>query len=190
MKPVSDQNDYEVLEVPYSATWGDIQRAYQLAKKTYTGDAMAANPLFGPEERALIFKRVEAAYQTLGHADKRKAYDDALAQATPGLFPSKVPSPPPADTDAAAPIQEVTGEVLKKLREARGLSLQEIAHKTRINSAYLLSIEEDQVQALPPEVYLRAYLNQYAQALHLNADSVTRGYLQHYQRLKDQKPRP
>ncbi len=189
MKPVGDQNHYEVLEVPYGATWGDIQRAYQLAKKTYTGDAIAANPLFGPEERALIFKRVEEAYRTLGQADRRKAYDDALAQATPGLFPSKA-TPPPPEAEVSTPIEEVTGDVLKKLREARGVSLQEIAHKTRINPSYLSSIEEDRIQTLPPEVYLRAYLNQYAQALRLHADSVTRGYLQHYQRLKDQKARP
>ncbi len=191
MKPVCDQNDYEILEVPYGATWGDIQRAYQLAKKTYTGDAIAAGPLFGPEDRALIFKRVEEAYQTLGHADKRKAYDDALAQATPDLFQNRAAAPsltPPAE--AVQQTGEMTGNALKQMREARGLSLQEIAHKTRINPTYLSSIEEDQMQSLPPEVYLRGYLNQYAQVLHLNANSVINSYLQHYQRWKGRKTNP
>ena len=188
MKPVSDQNYYELLEVPYHATWGDIQKAYQLAKKTYTGNTLAADPLFSPEDRAAIFKKMEEAYQTLSQADKRKAYDDKLAQTGTLDIPTRQEGSPAPPTEAIPQIENVTGHVLKGLREARGLSLQEIAYKTRINPTYLSSIEEDQMQSLPPEVYLRGYLTQYAQILRLDAGRVTGSYLQHYHRWKDQNP--
>ena len=62
--------------------------------------------------------------------------------------------------------------------------------RNRLRSAHMYQIiiapAKLPMQSLPPEVYLRGYLTQYAQILRLDAGRVTGGYLQHYHRWKDQ----
>jgi curved DNA-binding protein CbpA len=184
MKRLSDQNYYEILEVSYRATWGEIQKAYELARKTYGPDSIAAYSLFGSDDREVIFKKIEEAYQTLIDQGKRKRYDDDLAKVVQELA-GQVPD---VSTESVAPImevplssEEVTGKVLKRIREKRGISIQEIADRTRINITYLYFIEEDNFRSLPAEVYLRSYLAQYAKLLHLDAKTLVEGYIKMFQ---------
>lgn len=54
-----------------------------------------------------------------------------------------------------------TGALLKAAREAKSLSLDEIASATRINKKYLLAIEEGKPIDLP-DLYLQAFIKDYA----------------------------
>lgn len=56
------------------------------------------------------------------------------------------------------------GNELKKLRQQKGLSLQEISNLTRINSRYLEYLEENNFAFLP-EVYVKSFLKTYVKAL-------------------------
>jgi DnaJ-class molecular chaperone len=185
MKRLSDQNYYEILEVSYRATWGEIQKAYELARKTYGPDSIAAYSLFGLEDREVIFQKIEEAYQTLIDQGKRKRYDDDLAKVVQELA-GQVPAASTESVESSSmevPLSsdEVTGKVLKQIREKRGISIQEIADRTRINITYLYFIEEDNFRSLPAEVYLRSYLAQYAKILHLDAKTLVEGYIKMFQ---------
>ena len=52
----------------------------------------------------------------------------------------------------------VAGNDLKKLREAMGVEIQEIHSSTRISVSVLNAIEENRLEDLPPDVYLRNFL--------------------------------
>lgn len=191
MKRFSDQNYYEILEIPYRATWGEIQKAYELAKKTYGRDSIASYSLFDQADRELIFKKIEEAYQTLIDQEKRRKYDEALAKVVEGIArqiavsPQEAPATPlPEEADLSG---EITGKTLKRMRERQGVSLQEIADRTRINITYLLSIEEDNFRLLPAEVYLRSYINQYARMLQWDSKKILEGYFKAYQRWREEK---
>ncbi|MFY9289011.1 MAG: helix-turn-helix domain-containing protein, partial [Alphaproteobacteria bacterium] len=69
----------------------------------------------------------------------------------------------------------------------QGVTLQEIADRTRINITYLLSIEEDNFRTLPAEVYLRSYIHQYAKMLQWNTQKILEGYLKAYYRWQKEK---
>lgn len=191
MKRFSDQNYYEILEVSYRATWGEIQKAYELARKTYGTDSAAAYSLFDREDRELIFKKIEEAYRTLIDQEKRRAYDEGLSKEVQELADqveaAKEAPPPPLLLDETTEPGEITGKVLKQMRERQGISLQEIADRTRINLTYLLSIEEDNFRSLPAEVYLRSYLLQYARMLHWNSEKIVDGYLKGYSQWRKEK---
>jgi curved DNA-binding protein CbpA len=194
MKRLSEQNYYEILEVSYRATWGEIQKAYELARKTYGPDSIASYSLFALEDREGIFKRVEEAYQTLSDQEKRRRYDEGLAkvvQELAGQVPvASVESPQSPESPATEdPLTsgEVTGKVLKQIREKRGISIQEIADRTRINITYLYFLEEDNFRSLPAEVYLRSYLAQYARILHLDAKTLVEGYMKIFLNWQKQK---
>ena len=46
MKPLSEQDHYEVLEVPRGASSEELRRAYQLAATTYREDSMAGYSIY------------------------------------------------------------------------------------------------------------------------------------------------
>ncbi len=193
MKRFSEQNHYEILEVPYHAAWNEIQRAYELAKKTYEKEAIASYPLFDFQDREQLMKKVEEAYRILSDKEKRRQYDETLVKDVKEIAKQmsisaptpEAPLPPPSDE---VPLSgEINGSTLKGIRERKGISIQEIADRTRINLTYLISIEEDNFRLLPAEVYLRSYLRQYAQALRCDADRFIEGYLKGYFRWRKEK---
>jgi cytoskeleton protein RodZ len=57
------------------------------------------------------------------------------------------------------------GAHLRQLREARGVSLEEIARATRVNSSYLVALETDDHASLPVPVFTRGFIRAYCQAL-------------------------
>ena len=75
-----------------------------------------------------------------------------------------------------------SGDLLRKVRESRGIDLQEIAARTKIGLARLRAIEAEQWDALPAPVYLRGFLVEYAKCLRLDAAQVARTYLERQQR--------
>lgn len=51
---------------------------------------------------------------------------------------------------------------LVALRQQRGLSLQQIADKTKIRTSWLQAIEDGRWSELPEGIYRRSYIRQYA----------------------------
>ncbi len=71
---------------------------------------------------------------------------------------------------------ESLGRYLRHERELRQISLEEIAQTTRIPLRMLQHIEEDQLAALPGEVFTRGFLKSYARSIGLPADDVLARY--------------
>ena len=72
---------------------------------------------------------------------------------------------------------EYNGELLRRVREARGLTLQQVAERTRIGRSHLERVEADRYADLPPSVYLRGILVSLARELKLDATRVSKSYL-------------
>ncbi len=75
------------------------------------------------------------------------------------------------------PDVEFNGELLRQVREARGLTLQQVAERTRIGRMHLERVEADRYADLPPSVYLRGILVSLARELKLDATRVSKTYL-------------
>ena len=187
MKPLREQNFYEVFEISMSATREQIEQAYELAKKTYGDNSLATYSLFDSEERKEIIRKIHLAYETLSDENRRSQYDqDVLGLVAPGkptppvsepvktapVVAASDPSKASAETFEPVEIKSLTGVQLRQIRERRGIPLQEIANKTRINITYFEFLEKNQFRSLPPPVYLRSYVVQYARFLGLDGDHV------------------
>jgi len=187
MKPLQDQNFYEVFEIPMNATRQQIDQAYELAKKTYGDNSLATYSLFDSEERKEIIRKIHLAYETLSDEDRRRRYDqDVLNLSVPekpapsaaepvrAAAMAVTPVSPKSNAETVEPIEieSLTGLQLRQIRERRGIPLQEIASKTRINITYFEFLERNQFRSLPPPVYLRSYVIQYARLLGLDGDRV------------------
>lgn len=80
-----------------------------------------------------------------------------------------------------------TGEILKKAREEKGLSLHEIGLSLKINSKILKAIEEGDETHLPAKTFLRGFVLSYANFLHLDSDLVMQVF---YEEFGSTKPKP
>ena len=70
----------------------------------------------------------------------------------------------------------VCGDDLKRLRKALGIEIFEIYLITKISVAVLRTIEDNQYESLPADVYLNNFLRSYAQILQIDAQRVIDGY--------------
>ena len=57
------------------------------------------------------------------------------------------------------------GDRFRAAREARGLTLSDVAEQIRIRSVYLAAIEEENWSAIGAPVYIRGFLRTYARFL-------------------------
>ena len=100
----------------------------------------------------------------------------ATAEAALAQVAAKAREPRPKPIDLP-PHTEFNGELLRRVRESRGMSLSQLAERTRISSKHLENIEADRYAALPATVYLRGMLMSVARELTLDPLRVSRSYL-------------
>jgi len=203
MNPFAGYTYYQILELSRSASPEEIAFAYQRMRQIYSPESLATYSLFTPEERAEVLALIEESYQVLFHAQRRLEYDEKLpsepppaataevtpqpslpfektaaaaAPAAPGqVSPGMAPAPPAPD-----PPREITGESLRRFREALGLNLDRMNELTRIRKGILQAIEDEELSLLPAPVYLKGLLQTYARALKFSApEAVAQQYLDH-----------
>lgn len=186
-------NHYDLLEVPPTASFEDIRRANRRMRDIYGAESVVISGLYEAAALEAVHRRFDLAYTTLMDAAKRKDYDHEL-------FPDGIPTPPPSESSgqqkrsapkAEDPIiaavrpampeisadTEYTGALLRRIREARGIELREIAERSKVGMAYLQALEAEAFTKLPAAVYVRGFLVEYAKVLGLDVDRVKESYL-------------
>jgi curved DNA-binding protein CbpA len=73
----------------------------------------------------------------------------------------------------------VSGRDLKRLREALGIEISEIYEITKISSTNITLIEQNCLEELPAEIYLKFYLKSYAEILQIDPQRVVDGYMKY-----------
>jgi flagellar biosynthesis protein FlhG len=200
-KGTEEQTLYEVLEIDPGASDEEIRRAYKRMRDMHAADSLASCGLYTPERLEVVHRRVEEAYDTLLDPEKRKLHDIKLfpdgipTRPTPtaGVAAIEAQSPPKDDlTPVRVPVPEpvidanteITGELLKRLREARGIDLAEISQRTKVSVHHLRSIEDEAWALMPAQVYLRGFLVEFSRFLKLDTQHVTRSYLARFHKGK------
>jgi flagellar biosynthesis protein FlhG len=199
MKPFSEQDHYEILEISRDASQAEIERAYRVAEATYADDSLAGYSVFSDGETQAIRERVETAYRALTHPETRSAYDAMLDVSSPSSdaleqTPETVPAadlertaaqPAPLPIEDLALDDDESGEYnggrLRRSRIHRGIELKDIAGWTKINPTYLRFIEEDRYADLPAPVYVRGFVAAYAECVGLDAKQVASSYMQSFE---------
>jgi flagellar biosynthesis protein FlhG len=154
--------------------------------------------LFTPERLEVVQHRLEEAYDTLLDPDRRRQYDLKLfpegipvraAASPPAVVPPAVrvdetPPKPEVPEPTISSDTEFTGDLLRQLRESRGIDLNTISQRTKVGLGHLRAIEEEEWTVMPAQVYLRGFLVEYARFLRLDVAQVTRTFLARFHRLR------
>jgi len=190
-----EQTYYEMLETEPGVSDEEIRRAYRTVKDNYASGSMVIAGLYDEHELAALHARINSAHDTLFAPDRRRLYDLALPEAdlaravraaaqvvrVPVAGGTPGPEDRPEVAEAAIdPNAEVTGAFLKKVREIRGLELNDISQRTKISERYLRALEDEQFADMPAAVYVRGYVTEYARALRLDPQRVAESYLARY----------
>ena len=69
------------------------------------------------------------------------------------------------------------GERLKRQRERRGVTLQQISHSTKVPASLFASLEAGDCSRWPAGLYARAYVRAYADAIGLNPDETVEEFV-------------
>ena len=194
MKPLFEQDHYEILETHPAATREEIERAYRLALATYADDSLAGYSVFEKGDAAALRERIEAAYRVLSDSRMRSEYDATLQvdrqQGPPPAEPSAplVPvesaiggGPLPHSTSEFAHLDDGTGdfdgERLRHFRIRGGMEIEDIARVTKVSPTYLRFIEEERFADLPNSVYVRGFVTAYANCVGLEGKDVAASYM-------------
>ncbi len=76
--------------------------------------------------------------------------------------------------------EQITGSLLKKLREEMGVGVEEMSVRTKIPRKYLLAIESDRYEQLPAAVYFRGFLVSYLRYLNLKREDIIDAITENY----------
>jgi flagellar biosynthesis protein FlhG len=184
----AEPNLYDVLWTHRGATDEELRRAYKRQREIYQPGSLPLTSLLTEAELALEQARVDEANDTLLDPLRRKAYDASIFPAGQAETAQK-----PAKIDAAIEAErallrqelsreisaetEFTGRLLKKVREAHGIEIEDISQHTKISMAHLRAIEAEAFAELPALVYTRGFVQQLAKFLKLDPTQVSRTYL-------------
>jgi len=178
---------YDTLGVSPQASREQIEKAHRFCQDMYKEGALATYSLLDVGDAQAARSRIGLAYETLSDPERRRQYDlslgytPAVPQHVPyALDPGRSPAasadagPAPAVLLASGPL---LGADLRRIRESRGIALREVASSTKIGLRFLEYIEEDRLALLPPPVYLRGLLQEYARVLGLDPRRMAEAYM-------------
>lgn len=68
------------------------------------------------------------------------------------------------------------GKILRKAREDKGYTLDDLQQVTKIQKRYLIAIEDENFDELPGDFYVRAFIKQYANMVGLDGNELLQKY--------------
>ncbi|MBZ5588504.1 MAG: helix-turn-helix domain-containing protein [Acidobacteriia bacterium] len=186
MRPFDQLDPWEMLGLAAGATTDEIRRAYERLSSRLAPGSLSLYSITDREEQLDVQQRLRAAYvELLDRVTPEAGPMDARGPGTPAPSSSvavaPVPAPPGDEAtavqpSAAHPETDFTGELLRRSREAKGLSLETLSHHTRIRTRLLESLEAERFDQLPERVFVRGFVLAVARELGLDAELVWAGY--------------
>ncbi len=196
----------EQTRPPVSKKIISIDRVPPMEDMEGGGDSLLVAPStdFSPGSAAAGAKAAPVANQEVAQAIEKSPDHTHVPQpvSEPTTPLDSQPAPPepaggalrratrPTEASIAQEISDETewkGSFLRKIREGRRISIEEMSNITKVSKTYLMAIEEDNFAKLPAAVFLRGFVTQVAKVLKLPHDKVATAYLNRFQLSKPDK---
>lgn len=82
----------------------------------------------------------------------------------------------------------MVGDILRSEREKQRLTIKDVENETSIRALYIEAIEKGDQKVLPSEVYVKGFIRNYADFLHLDADALARQYREEIHGIEEAAP--
>ena len=206
MKEVFDgKTYYDILEIPISASFNDIQRAYEKTKEAYSPSSPALYTIFTPEEAQQLNILIDSAFSVLINPLRRAEYDRSIRKE----YEMKSSTHAMADShsevvqndpnkgktvfghytldaefeETLKSSEEFDGTLIQKVRHYRNINLEQLSERSKISKTYLLAIEAHDFDSLPAKVFVRGFIVQISKLLNLDPNKVSNSYMKLFDNL-------
>ena len=175
------QTSYEHLGISPEASMGDVNRAFRELRNLYSTDSLATYSLLDDADRQEKLTRLQASFDLILQA-RQQATPPVESTQEPVLDFEKPPKPESRVIFVDADPQQMPGLFLQQTRKARGMSLQDLAERTKIGSYKLECIEEQRFNELPAPVYLRGFVKEFCRTVEVpDVDLLVESFMVLYQ---------
>jgi len=154
---------FETLGLMPDASLREVEQAYNNLRSLYAEESLATYSLLEYADRQEKLDSLQSAYEKILSEKLIKREEPVKPNVEPivcKLEPVEVSVYP----------QETPGLYLKQLREIRGMSLRDVAERTKVGSFHLECIESERFDRLPAPVYLRGFVKEFARTV--GADDI------------------
>ncbi|MDH5752073.1 MAG: helix-turn-helix domain-containing protein [Deltaproteobacteria bacterium] len=172
----SDEENHEILAL--------ISRAYEtLYNRTLRSEYNAFLDGPGRDPQALgKFRPPEGAAPKARPQPVRKEAEPVRASADekplrPAPAPPRTGGSEKAVEEYCRKVEQYDGKSLRKVRQMRGLSLEDVADRTKIRKTYIQYIEEENFEFLPASVYIKGFVTMISGVLQLPKQQVAEDYM-------------
>ncbi|HQP38056.1 MAG TPA: helix-turn-helix domain-containing protein, partial [Polyangiaceae bacterium] len=177
---------YDVLGVGRGASDEEVRKAYKRQRELFAPGSLPLVSLIDENQVRSELGLIQEAYDTILDPVRRRAYNISTfpdledeRQSTDtrqGLTPDQLLLQAELARELH-PETEFSGDMLRRIREANGIDLQEISTRTKITVAHLNALEAERYDDLPAEVYVRGFVQLLARQLKLDPAQVVRTYI-------------
>ncbi len=171
MKTYDELDAWGVLGLARGANAEQIRDAYEHLSARLAPGSLALYSIADREEQQALQRRLRAAYLELLDevgAVQHPPRADAEAAAASDADLASAPGPGPAE-----PFDD---DFLRRAREAVGLSLDALSHRTRIRRHLLEAVETERFAELPQRVFVRGFVVTIARELGLDPERAWAAY--------------
>lgn len=174
---------FSILECSEDATWVEIKKSYKILVELYSSPSMATEATEAIEamEPQGSWPEDSGENERYGEINKKNMQIlEELHEAYGKLeevFHKKIVREDCDVEQVTSQVITFSGASLKRVREALGIDLLDIAIASNVQMSHLQNIEEEVFEELPTEIYLKGYLASYADYLSLDTKRVLDDYL-------------
>ena len=154
------QASFDRLGLSLDANMREVERSFRELRDLYGDESLATYSLLEYADRQDKLESLQAAYDCIlsSRLHTQPFAEDGSVTVVDEQHLISGPHIICVDADP----EQMPGLFLQQMREARGLSLHDVAQRTKIGSFQLQGIEEQRFDILPAPVYLRGFLKEYA----------------------------
>jgi flagellar biosynthesis protein FlhG len=152
------KQSYEALGLMPDASLREVEQAFNNLRALYGEDSLATYSLLEYADRQEKLDSLQSAYEQILSKKLIKREEPVKSEAEPIICVL-----PPAEVSADP--EKAPGVYLKELREVRGMTLRDVAERTKVGSFHLECIEQERFDRLPAPVYLRGFIREFARAV-------------------------
>lgn len=177
MSEDSLQASFDFFGLSHEASLDEVEKSFRELRNLYSDGSLATYSLLDDADRQEKLAALRKAYDRILQSYCHTPDCEVPPERGAGPFAAESLKVISIDAD----LQQMPGLFLQQSRKALGLSLQDVATRTKVRASILQDIEEQRFDFLPVPVYLRGFLREFARMVNVpDADALIDAFMTRY----------
>ena len=183
MSEDSLQASFDFFGLSDDASIDEVEKSFRELRNLYSEGSLATYSLLDDADRQEKLAALRKAYDRILQSYSHTPDSEVDPERGAGPFPAES-----LKVNIDADLQQMPGLFLQQSRKALGLSLQDVATRTKVRASILQDIEEQRFDFLPAPVYLRGFLREFARMVNVpDADALIDAFMARYKNDKERQ---